>query len=109
MVDRKLLDSDLNPRLLRRGISTFVRGCRDTIGGPETTLFFYVRNKVRDVIGSAIEVDGVVYEIKNHGSDDELACMCDAVKGGKKVNSEYCSLRTKRTALDAFADAVQGP
>jgi hypothetical protein len=109
VLDSKLLDSDLNPRLLRRCISTFVRGCRDTIGGPGTTLIFYARDQVRDVIGSEIEVDNVVYEIRNHASDDELACMCDAVRDGKKVNSEYCSIRTQRTALDAFADAVEGP
>jgi hypothetical protein len=88
---------------------TFVRSCRNTIGGPETTLIFYVREEVRDVIGHEVEVDGVVYEIKNHGSDDELACMCDAIRGGRKIQSEYCSLRTQRTSLDAFADAVEGP
>lgn len=101
-------DNDLNPRVLKRNLSTFVRSCREQFHESADVLIFYLRDEVRDVIGTEVEVDNVVYQIKTHASDDRLACMCDVVRDGEKVNSEYCNLRTERTALDAFADAVEG-
>ncbi len=95
-------------RPLTRVLVTFIRGCRSTIGNDGQELIFFVNKEVRDVVGREVEVDGVVYEVREHHSTEPLYCICHSLKNGMNNGTESCKLNHQRTALDAIADAVEG-